>query len=157
MLGQESDHLRGAVILTCSDEGIEILIRSGNHLRDKFIIEETSGEIRACLLDKLSTYEKAKEAAIPVPRFWSVSSSSDLERVKGDSRFPLTVKPQMRRWNAQNLPLRDLCPLHDSVGGHWRIAKHHIADHSRTAFPSSGSWSGTWKTAKPSTSAHETP
>ncbi len=63
LLGQESDHLRGAVILTCSDEGIEILIRSGDRLRDKFILEETSGEIRACLLDKLSTYEKAKEAA----------------------------------------------------------------------------------------------
>lgn len=95
LLGQESDHLRGAIILTCSDEAIEILIRSGERLRDKFILEETSGEVRACLLDKLSTYEKATEAAIPVAGFWSVSSSADLERVKGDLRFPLLVKPRL--------------------------------------------------------------
>ena len=95
LLGQESDHLRGAIILTCSDEAIEILIRSGERLRDKFIIEETSGEVRACLLDKLSTYEKAREAAVPVPGFWSVSSLSDLDRVKGQLRFPLIVKPRL--------------------------------------------------------------
>ena len=60
--GRESDHLRGAVILACNDDAIEIIIRSGERLREKFILEEADTEVRRCLLDKLLTYRKARRA-----------------------------------------------------------------------------------------------
>jgi D-aspartate ligase len=95
LLGPESDHLRGAVILACNDDAIEIIIRSGERLREKFILEEADSEVRRWLLDKLSTYRLAQEAGIPVPRYWQASTVSELEALEKDLVFPLILKPKL--------------------------------------------------------------
>lgn len=94
LLGRQSDHLHGAVILACNDEAIEIIIRSSERLRDKFILEEADTEVRKCLLDKLSTYQLAEQAGVPVPKHWYVSSVAELESLEKDLVFPLILKPK---------------------------------------------------------------
>src|SRR6266851_7084350 len=41
LLGHQSDHLRGSVLLACSDEAISILINNYPLLSRKFLLEET--------------------------------------------------------------------------------------------------------------------
>ncbi|MHA1600109.1 MAG: carboxylate--amine ligase [Alphaproteobacteria bacterium] len=93
LLGPHSDHLRGAVLLACSDEAIEMIIAHRPQLADKFVIEEGDGEMRLSMLDKLRTYEKSAEADIPTPKYWRVWSVSDLDGLKNALIFPLIIKP----------------------------------------------------------------
>ena len=93
LLGSASDRLRGAVLLACSDEAIEMIIAHRPKLADKFIIEEGDGELRLSLLDKLRTYGKSAAADIPTPKFWRIRSISDLEKLKDELIFPLIIKP----------------------------------------------------------------
>lgn len=93
LVGPRSDHLRGAVILACSDEAIEMIIAHRPVLAEKFILEEGDGEMRLSLLDKLRTYVKAVEAGIPTPRYWRVRTVADLEGIKDELVFPLIIKP----------------------------------------------------------------
>ena len=94
LLSPESDYLQGAVILACNDEAIEIVIRNAERLQIKYILEEVESEIRSCLLDKLSTYQLASQAGLPVPRHWQISSLADLEDLKEELVFPLILKPK---------------------------------------------------------------
>jgi len=93
LLGPRSDHLRGAVLLACSDEAIEMIIAHRPKLADKFVIEEGDGELRLSMLDKLRTYSKSVEADIPTPSYWRVRSVSDLEEIRDALIFPLIIKP----------------------------------------------------------------
>jgi len=93
LLGEDSDDLRGAVLLPCNDEAIEILIRSGEKLAEKFIVEEIRAETRRCLLDKLSTYRAARAAGVPTPNFWPATSLTDIEGLALNASFPVIIKP----------------------------------------------------------------
>ena len=93
LLGPRSDHLRGAVVLACSDEAIEMIVEHRQSLAERFILEEASDELRLCLLDKLSTYEKSAEAGVPTPKYWRVWSVADLDEIKNELIFPLIIKP----------------------------------------------------------------
>lgn len=93
LVGPRSDHLRGAVILACSDEAIEMIIAHRQALAEKFILEDGDGEMRLSLLDKLRTYVKSVEAGIPTPRYWRVRSVPDLDGIKDELVFPLIIKP----------------------------------------------------------------
>jgi predicted ATP-grasp superfamily ATP-dependent carboligase len=95
LLGPESDFLRGAVLLLCGDEGLEIAARHHAQLADKFVLEEADPEVRLRLLDKLSTYREAAQAGVPAPRFWEVAGEADLEPIRGELVFPLLVKPRL--------------------------------------------------------------
>jgi predicted ATP-grasp superfamily ATP-dependent carboligase len=95
LLGRQSDRLKGAVILACSDEAIEIVIRSVERLREKFILEEADTEIRKRLLDKLSTYQLAEQAGVPVPKHWFVSTVAELDELEKNLVFPLILKPKL--------------------------------------------------------------
>ena len=93
LLGPESDFLRGAVLLVCNDEGIEIVIRNRQQLAEKFILEEAEDAVREQMLDKLATYRLAAEAGVPTPRYWQVKSVADAEALRDELRFPLIIKP----------------------------------------------------------------
>ena len=94
LLGPESDYLRGAVIFTCSDEAIEIIINNDEQLKSKFVLEEIETEVRRCLLDKLSTYQKAQEVGVDVPRYWQVKSLTELKMLESELAFPILLKPR---------------------------------------------------------------
>ncbi len=93
LLGPESEFLRGAVLLLCCDEGLEIAARYHAELAAKFKIEEADPEVRLRLLNKLSSYRAAAEAGIPTPRFWEISRGAELEPIEKELVFPLLVKP----------------------------------------------------------------
>jgi D-aspartate ligase len=95
LLGGSSDHLAGAVLLACSDDAIELVVDNWQALSAKFRLEECPPQVRRGLLDKLSTYESAREAKIPVPRFWCVRSRFDLATVAQRCCFPVILKPRL--------------------------------------------------------------
>jgi len=95
LCGPRSDYLRGAVLLTCSDTAIDLLIRRQDALRERFRVEEADASLRKRLLDKLTTYRLADEAGVPTPKWWTVHSIADLEAVQSELRFPIILKPRL--------------------------------------------------------------
>lgn len=95
LLSRDSDYLRGAVLLCCSDEAIEILIRRHEALREKFVLEEGDPAVRLRLLDKLRTYEIARQTGVDTPAFWYPRSEEELGRwlETAAPRFPVILKP----------------------------------------------------------------
>jgi D-aspartate ligase len=102
LLGPRSEHLRGAVIFTCGDEAIELVAQNFSDLSSKFRLEESPPDVRRRLLDKLSTYECAREAGVPAPGFWFPQSNEDLARTIEECRFPAILKPR-RSYDAAKL------------------------------------------------------
>jgi D-aspartate ligase len=101
LLGERSRPLAGAVLLAGSDEAIELIAENHAALGAKFLLEECPPAVRLCLLDKLSTYECARAAGVPVPGFWFPSSRSELRQVADECRFPVLLKPRLSYHSAQ--------------------------------------------------------
>jgi len=95
LCGRSSDSLRGAVLLTCSDTAIDLLIRRQETLRERFVIEEADATLRQSLLDKLTTYRLADAAGVPTPQWRTLGSLAELESVKSELRFPVILKPRL--------------------------------------------------------------
>ncbi len=93
LLGHESDHLCGSVLMACSDEAISIIIKNFEQLSRKFLLEETDVALRRDLLDKFTIYQRAQEAGIPTVGYWVPRSSEELDRSMPELRFPLVMKP----------------------------------------------------------------
>ena len=93
LLGPQTDSLRGAVLITCSDEAIELVLDHREALAERFILEEGSRELRRNLLQKLTTYDLAKKHGIPVPAYWHVGSPRELDERMDELLFPLILKP----------------------------------------------------------------
>jgi predicted ATP-grasp superfamily ATP-dependent carboligase len=101
LLGDRSDRLAGAVILACGDDAIELIAENHAALAGKFLLEECPPAVRLRLLDKLSTYECARAADVPVPGFWCPGSASELRRVAEECRFPVLLKPRLSYHSAK--------------------------------------------------------
>jgi predicted ATP-grasp superfamily ATP-dependent carboligase len=95
LTGPESEPLRGAVLLACSDAAIEILARHQGALAGKFRLDDCYPPAQHCMLDKLCTYQAAAAAGVPTPRFWLVRTRADVLRLREDLVFPLLVKPHL--------------------------------------------------------------
>ena len=93
LLSSESDYLRGAVLLTGSDYGIEFIALNRDELQKKFILDISRKDIQMCLLEKLCTYERAAEAGIPTPQFWKAENLGQVLRYEKSYVYPLIVKP----------------------------------------------------------------
>jgi predicted ATP-grasp superfamily ATP-dependent carboligase len=93
LLGPDSDHLRGAVLLVCSDEAIDLVVRHYAALSAKFRLEPSKGEVKRVLLDKLETYRAAQAAGIPTPRFWRFDTLAELQGAADGLPYPVIVKP----------------------------------------------------------------
>jgi predicted ATP-grasp superfamily ATP-dependent carboligase len=93
LLGPETDHLRGAVVLATSDEGIAVVARNRGRLAERFLLDVSDVAAQLDMLDKLATYEAAVAAGVPTPRFWRLNGLADLEQIRGELVFPLIVKP----------------------------------------------------------------
>lgn len=120
LLGPASDRLRGAVLLTASDEALEILIAQHAELSEKFVLDICNVEAQAAMLNKLETYRLAGHAGIPLPRYWTVSSTADLDGIRDELVFPLLVKPRLshlfqEKFRAKFLLARDTVELDDAL------------------------------------------
>lgn len=94
LIGRESDHLFGSVLLAVSDTGIEIIANHREILSSKFRLDISDCEAQLAMLDKLATYNLAIKAGVYTPRFWSVHAREYLFNVREELVFPLLVKPR---------------------------------------------------------------
>lgn len=84
----------GAVLLPCSDDGLELVARHRAELQDRGLIPiEADDEVVLTMLDKHRTYALARERGIPVPLEASVKSANDLEQAAGRFGYPCALKP----------------------------------------------------------------
>ncbi len=93
LLGPEAAPLYGAVLLSCSDAGLEVLIDHRAELASRYVLDVSDPVAQRTLLDKLSTYEAAREAGVPTPRFWTAASLEEVLSRQDDYVYPLMVKP----------------------------------------------------------------
>jgi predicted ATP-grasp superfamily ATP-dependent carboligase len=93
LLGPESDHLRGAVLLATCDDAIELIIRHRDELSRKFLLDQSNPEAQAQMLDKLTTYQQARAGGVPMPGFWTAERPEALLELRKDLVFPLIIKP----------------------------------------------------------------
>jgi D-aspartate ligase len=95
LLGPESDHLTGAVVLACGDAAIQVLIRHRRALLERFRLDLSDPTAQAAMLDKLATYRHARAAGVPTPGFWEVGSREQVLALRDSLVFPLLVKPRL--------------------------------------------------------------
>jgi D-aspartate ligase len=95
LLGPECDHLQGAVLLSCSDAGIQVIARHRHELEPRFRLDDSNREAQGLVLDKLSTYQEASAAGVPTPRFWLAETSEQVLALRDSLVFPLLVKPRL--------------------------------------------------------------
>jgi D-aspartate ligase len=93
LLGRESDHLRGAVLLAASDEAIELIEEQRQELSEKFRLDLSNSTAQLCMLDKLGTYRAAQAAGVPTPKFWVADTREQIVNLEHELVFPLILKP----------------------------------------------------------------
>ncbi|WP_300016088.1 ATP-grasp domain-containing protein [Pseudonocardia sp.] len=93
LLGPATEALRGAVVLGTSDVGLMVLLRHRTALLERFRLDDADVTAQMEMLDKLSTYERAREAGVPTPLFWRIDTPEDLDRHREALVYPLIVKP----------------------------------------------------------------
>jgi predicted ATP-grasp superfamily ATP-dependent carboligase len=95
LTGPDSDFLRGAVVLTCSDAGLRVLTRHRAELLARFKLDLSDRAAQAAMLDKLATYKHAAAAGVTTPKFWEVTSRDEVLALKNALVFPLMIKPRL--------------------------------------------------------------
>jgi predicted ATP-grasp superfamily ATP-dependent carboligase len=93
LLGPASDRLRGAVVLACSDAGIEVIAAHRGRLLEKYLLDDSDPAAQRCVLNKLDTYQVARAAGVPTPKFWLAGSRAQVVAWKDELTYPLIVKP----------------------------------------------------------------
>lgn len=84
----------GAVVLPCSDEALEMIVRNRALLEQlAYRAFEVDDEVAAAMLDKARTYALARDLGIPSPRTITVSTVRDAGRVGDELSFPCALKP----------------------------------------------------------------
>ena len=94
LLGAESDHLQGAVLLAASDVGLEIIANNRDALLLRYQLDDSNPQAQLLMLDKLSTYRVAQKAGTHTPRFWSIASTAEIKSLENELVYPLLVKPK---------------------------------------------------------------
>ena len=95
LLGPESDFLRGAVLLACSDGALRVLARHRYELVKRYRLDDSDPTAQMAMLDKLTTYRLASAAGVPTPAFWEVTTRDEVLALSPSLRFPLMVKPRL--------------------------------------------------------------
>lgn len=93
LLGPRSNELRGAVLLACSDIGIELIMEQREELARKYLLDISNRRSQALFLNKLATYRLAEEAGIPTPRFWVAENLEQVQAGRDEYVYPLLIKP----------------------------------------------------------------
>ncbi len=93
LLGPASDHLRGSVLLACSDDGVQLLLEHHDELAKRFVLDLCEPAAQWCFLSKLCTYEAAREAGVPTPLYWRADTPEDVAAHRDEYVYPLLLKP----------------------------------------------------------------
>jgi len=95
LLGTESDHLKGSIVLSCSDAGIRVIAHHRQALLARFRLDESDPRSQIQMLDKVTTYQQAVAAGIDTPQFWMIQSRDQVLALQDQLVFPLIIKPRI--------------------------------------------------------------
>jgi D-aspartate ligase len=93
LLGPASDAYRGAIVLACSDAALRLLAEHRAALAARFVLDDSNPAAQLLMLNKLATYEQARDAGVPTPRFWLPETRADVLALDGALPYPLILKP----------------------------------------------------------------
>ena len=93
LLGPGSEELRGAVVMACNDDAIELLLDHRDELAKVYRLDLCDPVAQRAMLDKLATYRLAAAAGVPTPRFWAAGNEDEVRAHAGEYKYPLMVKP----------------------------------------------------------------
>lgn len=95
---------RGAVLLPCDDESLEVLARN------RALIEgwgyrpvEADDDVVLAMLDKERTYELSRAAGVATPRTMTVRTRDEAEAAAREFRYPCALKPLQSHLFAQRV------------------------------------------------------
>ena len=94
-LEHNADSVRGAALLPCDDDALELIARNRPRLVDLgYRPFEVNDETALAMLDKARIYELAEGLGIGAPVMIRLVDEDDLERVVEQMPFPCALKPQ---------------------------------------------------------------
>ncbi len=90
----ERDGPRGAVLLPCDDESVEVVARHRAQLEEwGYRPIEANDEAVLAMLDKERTYAISRAAGVPTPRTMTIRSRADAQRAAREFDYPCALKP----------------------------------------------------------------
>ncbi len=95
LTGSDSDYLAGSVLLAAGDQELEIIGANREKLAKKFRLDLSNPVAQQIMLNKLRSYQAAKEVGVPTPQFWQVRSEDDVHRLREEFVYPMLVKPKL--------------------------------------------------------------
>lgn len=85
---------RGAVVLPCIDDGVELIGRNRRRLEQLgYHPIEADDEVLLAMLDKARTYTLARQAGLPTPRTATVRRPEEADSLSAEFEFPYALKP----------------------------------------------------------------
>jgi D-aspartate ligase len=85
---------RGAVLLPCNDDGLELVVRHRAMLEDLgYLPIEANDDVLAAMLDKERTYELARRIGIQTPATVTLQAGDDLAAIADQLEYPCAIKP----------------------------------------------------------------
>ena len=93
LLGPAAENLRGAVVLACNDDALELLLDHREALAERYVLDVCDVAAQRAMLDKLATYRLAAEAGVPTPRFWPARTAEEVLEHADEYAWPLMMKP----------------------------------------------------------------
>ncbi|HLE63575.1 MAG TPA: hypothetical protein VI750_10560 [Pyrinomonadaceae bacterium] len=92
-----------AVLFPCSDASVLLISRRRNELGKWYHVVLPEPEIVEMLMDKISFYDYAREAGLPIPRTFIVANKLEVEQAAEELSFPCILKPPLRTaaWEKQ--------------------------------------------------------
>ena len=128
LLGPESEELRGAVLLACNDDAIELLMDNREALSDRYVLDVCDPGAQRAMLDKLATYRIAAEAGIPTPRFWPAETAEQVQAHRDEYVYPLMMKPLLAHQFKKIMPGKYLMvdDLDELLAAYRRFEEHGV-------------------------------
>ena len=122
LLGDDASSLHGAVLLSCSDAGLQLIMRHREALEERYVLDASDADAQRLMLDKLDTYRAAHAAGVPTPTFWEIASAEQLAAVREHLVFPVLIKPRLshlfeRRFGRKHVIVDSLAALDAALAG----------------------------------------
>lgn len=94
-----------SVVLFCSGHGATLVARWRPELEARgHLPMEANDEILLAMVDKVRTYELARQAGVPCPWSFGIASQDELDDALQLATFPCVVKPALSLFALPNLP-----------------------------------------------------
>ena len=93
LLGKGSERFHGHVVFACNDAALEFVADNRDALMDHYLLVDSDPNLQHALLDKKESLALARKVGVPAPNFWTIRTVGDVEKIRGEIRFPVMVKP----------------------------------------------------------------